>query len=291
MARECGPARAQSVGVGAMLAGMVLAVGCAAPAPLVRLAPTTPDVFWVSGLASVQREVDGIQVAAAFERQDDPLLGLRVEVRNVSDGPLDVDPREFTFTTCRGEARTTCATTQRVADPEVALAALDERQSREEADAANSQAALGVLVILSAAADVATLGGHRSHALGSTVGAANLARSDAAARQAELASVGARRRVWASEALRRNTVLPGSGVGGRVYLPIDPSARLVWLHVRVGGRVASFSFWQTVRQLDHAGPRPTREPPDRLQRRGRSRPVATRPCGGPSSKESSCALR
>src|SRR5262249_3772811 len=129
--------------------------GCATPAPLVRLYPRAPDVVWVSGRASVAREQGGVRVAVAFEHQDGPNLGMHVEVQNATAATADVDPHEFTFTTCTGTAVSSCGPTYRVIDPEVVLAALDARQSRERADAANSQAFMGTLVVLNAVADVA----------------------------------------------------------------------------------------------------------------------------------------
>jgi hypothetical protein len=228
-----------------------LAVGCATPGPLVRLAPVSPDVLWVSGRASVAQEQEGIRVAAAFDHQDGPTLGLRVEVQNATAGNLDVNPRDFTFTTCRASALATCSATRRIIDPEEVLAALDERESRERADAANSQAFLGTMVILSAVGDVATVAsGHVDHHTGdNTLATASLMGSDSAVRNTRLASIAIQQEAWSNEALRRNTLTPNRGTGGRIYLPIDLDAQLVWLHVRTGGRVFSFPFRQTVTRL------------------------------------------
>jgi len=233
--------------------------GCATPGPLVRLYPSLPNVVWVSGRASMTREEGGIRVAAAFDHQDGPNLGVRVEVENTTDGLLDVDPSAFTFTTCGGTAVASCAPTQAIIDPERVLAALDERQSRERADAANSQTALGALVILSAVGDVATVAsGHADANTGNaTVASAALMESDANARDSSLGSISMQQGIWANEALRRNTVFPGRGTGGRVYLPINLNAQYVWLHVKAGGRVFSFPFKQVVTQLTPTGAQQT----------------------------------
>lgn len=226
-------------------------LGCATPAPLVQLKPSAGEVVWVSGRATVTRADAGIRVGVAFDHQDGPALGLRVEVQNGTAANLDVDPREFTFTPCRDIQPSSCALTTRVIDPERVLRALDERQSRERANGANAQAALGALVILSVVGDVATIaGGHADRNTGSgTVAAASLMSSDAVARDTRLASIAYQQAVWSNEALRRNTLFPGSGTGGRVYVPIDLDAGVVWLHVRIGGRVFSFPFQQSVTQL------------------------------------------
>jgi len=225
-------------------------LGCATPAPLVRLQPGAGEV-WVSGRATVSRADAGIRVGVAFDHQDGPALGLRVEVENGTAANLDVDPREFTFTTCRSLQPTSCSLTTRVIDPERVLLALDERRSREQADGANAQAALGALVILSAVGDVATIAsGHSDRNTGTgTVAAASLMSSDAAGRDTRLASISHQQALWSNEALRHNTLFPGSGTGGRVYVPIDLHAGVVWLHVRTGGRVFSFPFQQVVTEV------------------------------------------
>jgi hypothetical protein len=80
---------------------IAMSLGCATPAPLVRLQPSAGEVVWVSGRATVTRADAGIRVGVAFDHQDGPALGLRVEVENGTATNLDVDPREFTFTACR----------------------------------------------------------------------------------------------------------------------------------------------------------------------------------------------
>lgn len=225
--------------------------GCATPGPLVRLYPRAPGVVWVAGRASVTREEGGVRVAVAFDHQDGSNLGLHVEVQNGTAATLDVDPHEFTFTTCTGAAVSTCKPTYRVIDPEQALVALDARQSRERADAANSQALMGTLVVLSAVSDVTTVAsGHpNAHTGDATLAAATMASADAAAHDSSLASISVQQAIWSNEAFRRNTLFPERGAAGRVYIPIDLTAQVVWLHIRMGGRELSFPFQQIVTQL------------------------------------------
>jgi hypothetical protein len=114
---------------------MGVSAGCATPA-VVRLVPNAGEVLWVSGRASVAREEGGIRVATAFDHQDGDALGIRVEVDNGTKANLDLDPHEFTFTTCRDPALATCGPTHRVIDPEETL---DEQQWNQQAAASNSQ--------------------------------------------------------------------------------------------------------------------------------------------------------
>ena len=83
----------------------------------------------------------------------------------------------------------------------------------------------------------------------STIASASLMQSDAAVHDSRLASISVQRSTWSNEALRRNTLLPGQGTGGRVYLPINLNAGVVWLHVRTNGQAFSFPFQQVVTNL------------------------------------------
>ena len=239
---------------GLLLLGSFLiatSLGCATPAPLVRLKPSAGEVVWVSGRATVARADAGIRVGVAFDRQDGPALGLRVEVENGTGANLDVDPREFTFTNCRDARPSSCSLTTRVIDPERVLLALDETQSRERAKTVNGQALLGTLVILNAVGDVATIASGRAdqNTGAGTVAAGSMMQTAAIAGETRRLSLAHQQAIWSNEALRHNTLFPGSGTGGRVYVPIDLDAGVVWLHVRTGGRVFSFPFQQTVTQV------------------------------------------
>jgi hypothetical protein len=107
-------------------------------------------------------------------------------------------------------------------------------------------------VILTAVGDVVTVaGGHADiHTGEGTMAAADMMSRDAAARNASLASISVQQTIWTNEALRRTTLVPGRGVGGRIYMPIYLDAQFVWLHVRSGGHVFSFQFRQAVTRFD-----------------------------------------
>jgi hypothetical protein len=201
------------------------------------------------------REEGGVRVGVAFDHQDGPNLGVRVEVENDTDHPFDLDPHALTFTPCAGTLAASCGPTRRVIDPEEVLAGLQVRSSREQADAANSQALLGTLVILSAVGDVASVAsGHANRHTGEgTVASAALMQSDAAARDSSLASISVQQQIWSNEALRRTTLFPGRGTAGRIYVPIYLAANVVWIHVGAGGHTFSIPFRQQVTRLDATG--------------------------------------
>ena len=260
------PARMTSSRLSALLPILIATLaGCATPSPIYRLSPNGQDVIWVGGRGSLQKEIDGVRVATAFEHQDGNSLGMRLEIQNGTPDRLDVGPQDVTFSACATMNVATCAPAARAIDPEAVLAGLDERQSREVASGKNSQAFLGTLVILSAVGDIATIAsGHADETTGLvTASTANLAAADAAATNSSLASIHVQRQLWSNDAFRRNTLLPGQGAAGHVFIPIYPEAGVVWLHVRVGPRTFSFPFTQTVVQVDPPG-RPAR--PDSFKR-------------------------
>jgi hypothetical protein len=218
---------------------------------LVRLNPDAADVIWVGGRASVQKAETGVRVAAAFEHQDGRTLALRVEIQNGTADRLEVDPQTITFSPCRSSDVGSCVPSQRVIDPEQMLAALDTAELRNTADAINSRAFLGTLVLLSAVGDVATVAsGHADRNTGSgTVLAASVMDDNSAAADTAQPSIAIQREIWSNRALRRNSVFPGQGTSGLVYIPINLQAGFVWLQVTVGGRTFPFHFAQTVTQI------------------------------------------
>jgi len=106
-------------------------------------------------------------------------------------------------------------------------------------------------VLLSAVGDVASVaGGHANASTGAnTAVTVSLMESDSAAHDNERSTIAVRRQIWSDRALRRNTLYPGQGVDGLVYLPIDLKAGYVWLHTTVAGSVLHFRFQQTVTQV------------------------------------------
>jgi hypothetical protein len=236
------------------LGGFVV-VGCATPMPLVRLNPDTRDVIWVAGRASVQKDTTGVRVAAAFEHQDGSNLALRVEIENRTTDRLEVSPQEMTYAVCSGLAPASCSPSQRVIDPEQILAALAVAQSRGVAEASNSQAFYGTLVLLSAVGDVASAAHGRPTSGSGTLVAASAMEGDAAERDSAQASLAAQEQIWSDQALRRNTLFPGQGTSGLVYLPINYQARYVWLQITVAGRLFPFHFAEVVTPvaLPHTG--------------------------------------
>jgi hypothetical protein len=234
------------------LLSMLTDCGCATPQPIVRLEPrTVSQALWVSGRAVLEKEIGGVRVATAFELQDGKTLGVRVEIENDTAAPFEVSPGDITFMTCPAPNNQTCVGSWNVVDPEEALEAVDEQQSRAVADANNRAVMDTTLVLLSAAADVGQIAtGHTDAGTGvRTAALAANGQANIAAEGQQMSALDDRRALWSNTALRRNTIAPGHGAAGLVFLPIDPKAEYIWLHVRAGGQIFPFGFRQTVRQV------------------------------------------
>lgn len=227
-------------------------VACVTPQPLVSLRPIDPDVIWVAGRASVQKQAGGLRVATAFEHQDGENLALRVELLNQTEGRLNLGPANVTYATCADPAALSCSVRRPVIDPEQVLTDLNQKQSIELANATNEQVLGASLLLLSVVADTASVASGKGNP---TTGlhAASLAHQmdhQAARHETSSATIDAQRHVWSNVALRRNTLFPDQGYGGLVYIPVDTDARYVWLYVQTAGRVAiRFCFHQTVKEI------------------------------------------
>jgi len=234
------------------------AVGCATPAPLVRLDPRgTRGVAWVAGRAVIEREAAGVRVATAFEVQDGSLLALRLEIQNLTPAPFEVSPDDFTFMTCAEVDNESCRGSWAVVDPEEMIDAFDERRSLETAHAKNQAALDTGLVLLNVVGDVATIADGRATSttgLG-TITAVNNAQVDALRAEATITSLASSRQNWSNVAFRRSTIAPGQGASGLIYIPIENKARFVWINARAGGQTFPFGFSQTVGQARYASSR------------------------------------
>ena len=152
----------------------------------------------------------------------------------------------MTFTACTGPSIKSCAPGRGVIDPERMINRLDARRSREAADATNDQALLAPFFILGALGDIASAPtGQPSHE-GERV--ANDMDRDAARHAQAISQIAFEKERWSS-ALRRTTLLPGKGVAGYVYVPIDRRARFVWLQIQAGERSYPFCFRQVIHNV------------------------------------------
>jgi len=238
------------LGVSSLMVSMAMA-GCVSPAPLIGLHPLDPGSIWIAGRETVQKRQDDVRVAAAFEQQDGDNLAIRVEVENQRDQQIEIDPSNVTFVTCKDQELSSCGRARRVINPEQMIEQLDKQQSRNTAQADSDAAFYGPLLLLSVVGDVATIASGKGSDSGfhpSEI--AHHMETSAIRHETASQNIASQRQVWSNVALRRNTIFPGNGTGGLVYLPIDTNARFVWVFVRpVGGKFTPFCFEQTVKDV------------------------------------------
>jgi hypothetical protein len=239
---------------------LVAAVGgCATPGPIVRLHPREADVIWNMGRALVERADTGVRVAVAFDHQANDMLALRLEIANETNARIEVGPEDVTYAVCKSEAVASCAPAARVIDPEKMIDTLEVQQSLQSAQAHNNANAGAALVLLSAVSDVGAVGSGHPGRANATANAVDLNAATSARDATVLASIEQHRVEW-TDAFRRNSLFPGQAVGGPIYIPIVPDARIVWLQALIAQRKFLFSFNQETRQITYpseAAPMPT----------------------------------
>ena len=248
-----------------------IALGCATPAPVLRLSPQAKDVVWVGGTEATTRAGKTVRAAVGFAREQGNQIAFRVEIENLTDTNVLLEPGLFYAMTCarKGTPSTrTCGATRLVTDPERALLALDMNRSREKAGNSNAEAFWGTMVLLDATLGIASVAGGHGRATTSALVAADLSagamQSVATGDQIQASGYELERANWAAMALRKTTLLPGKKVAGLVFTARDESASEVWLHVRIGDDILVFPFNQTVHQVRFNQQQGSHHPPSRL---------------------------
>lgn len=219
--------------------------------PLIRLEPVEPNrVIWVAGRASVAQQSGAVRVATAFERQEGEQIALRLEIENLTSEAIEVGPGDVTYAACYRFDGSGCQPPAKVIDPEAALASLQEGRARAEADAANTQVVDATLILLSVAADVAEVtSGQASSRTGlHTTSLASSARIGEVRHGQRLDSISSAQQLWSNVAFRRNTLAPGRGAAGLVFIPAVTKAAFVKLTVVAAGETFPFVFRQTVKR-------------------------------------------
>jgi hypothetical protein len=238
------------------LLSLLLGSGCMMPAPVLRLAPRTQEVVWIGGTAAQIQRGKNTRAAVAFVREQGDAIAFRVELENLSDQPIVVDPAHFYYVTCWQKGvppSRSCGSSRYVKNPEQALLALDMAHSRDIASAANHEAFLGAMLLLEVGAGVASAttgrGGGTTHALIAADGTADSLRAVEQRRHHQASAYELERSNWSTAALRKNTLLPGNAVAGLVFIDKDPSASEVSLQIRSGDETLPFPFEQTAYQV------------------------------------------
>ena len=229
-----------------LLPALLVTLGCAMARPIVHLTPTGDGVVWVSGVGYMTAESPELRVAVGFVRDENGLLGVRVEAQNQGQASILFGPEALTFQACRIHpgAPPACGVPVPVTDPEQSLLAIDAREREEGADHRNEQAWDSATYVLTSIGALVSIGSrHHREAAEDAAEASYQIDRDEAVHQSKVADLAAQRQWWETEALRRTTIAPGEGIAGMVYFPGNLETQMVRLHVTVGA--SHFVFvWQ-----------------------------------------------
>jgi hypothetical protein len=236
---------------------VVFLTGCT-PDPVYRLSSTIPDSSsqWIQGKQVVTRTQSGLRATVAYVRTTDEGHLFDVRLANLSDTTLLLDPSDFyavtsqviprpdtlrkvpdSFTTTRMSAR----------DPEKVLLAIDLRASEVEANARTSRGLYALESLTSVADDVADGSDTEQEETREDIDRIEREQrreSDIREYQSRMTRLERRRFEWSQRTLRRTSLPPSMGASGRVYVPIDPDARFVLVHVGKDERYVVFPYRQ-----------------------------------------------
>lgn len=239
--------------------------GCApAKITLYDLAPVSPSVSWNRGVAMASCQDSGFSAEAGFVASDRLAAQIRVQVRNQSSAPLELDPQQFTIVThILDSAGVDDPLRLPPVDPNLRIREIENARALESAKTNpyryNGFDAVGDL-------------------LGGVVGIAGLfvkktpeqRAQEEKDRQSEqdrreqrerderdwdamhdrtLASLDAQRDFWQRLAVGRTTLPPGGAEEGLLVLSLHPKASTVDLVLRVGVGECTIPFRQTSRVL------------------------------------------
>jgi hypothetical protein len=234
------------------------AAACATAEPVVRLTPREPVQRWHQGRAVLVRSAAGVQVALAYDRNVDDLVAFRLEVRNLRQADLLVDPRHVTGTLCRPAPGATaplhCWARVAFVNPESMAAQVEVSRAQAQAGHQNEQSWLTGLLFLSLAADVAHVSRGRLDRSDTLEVATRMDAASARHGTSEL-RFGSALEFWQSATLRRTTLSPGQAVSGLVLMRRRPEAPTVVVEVALADQRFWFHFDQRVLNRPHSTPR------------------------------------
>lgn len=232
---------------------LLLLGGCAVPAPVVKLTPSTIENkdYWNMGQQFVFTNNQNVWFDCAFNRCERGKLIFDVKITNESDTAVLVDPVAFYQEVFKND--TARIASDPATDPEVFLELLQLNENTNIARAKNARALSICSAVISTGASVAVVSSKKSdeekvNAL-DAIRASNTLTQIAATSMGEAADIRAQdnwtTRRSLSEAFLRKTTLPsGSYIDGEVHFPYNQYARWYRLVFSAGKAMADFHFRQ-----------------------------------------------
>lgn len=209
-------------------AAVVLLASCATPRAVIRMNPVSENVRWNYGQAFASDTITGIVVEAAFDRSTPEYNIFDVTVINQSNMSYVVNPANFQFQEVRYDDGP--INIYRALDPENMLLAIDQKESKDEADAKN--AAIGAVVVAGAVVATAAIVAansndtevhhHRNHYRHADPGimvATPIFLGGTDEPMPAMTEAERRRDMWANGTVRKTTLEPGYRIDGKIYFP------------------------------------------------------------------------
>lgn len=230
---------------------VILLASCATPRAVIRMNPVSENVRWNYGQAFASDTITGIVVEAAFDRSTPEYNIFDVSVINRSNMNYVVDPANFSFQETRYDEGP--ANVYRALDPENMLLAIDQKESKDEADAKN--AAIGAVVVAGAvvataaivaanADDVEVRHHHHRHADPGIMVATPIILDGMDEPMPTMTEAERRRDMWMNGTVRKTTLEPGYRIDGKVYFPRFEKPATYVLQLPVDDQLAQIAFNQ-----------------------------------------------
>jgi len=231
-------------------AAVILLASCASPRAVIRMNPVSEDVRWNYGQAFASDTVDGIVVEAAFDQSTPEYNIFDVTVINGSNMSYLVDPAKFTFKETRYDDSP--ANVYSALDPENMLLSIDQKESKDEADAKN--AAIGAVVVAGAVVATAAIAAansndvdmfhHHRHPDPGFLVAAPLLLDGTDEPIAAMTENQRRRDMWANGTVRKTTLEPGYRIDGKIYFARFEKSATYVLQLPIDEQFAQIPFNQ-----------------------------------------------
>lgn len=225
--------------------GLVSLLTACSPATTITntysLRPISGDVATLEGKRVTRAEQNGVAVVASFEREEDAFVALDVEVKNLTDHVIEVNPADFKLVAL-GEARDTLTDPtnnnlpliRQVADPSYESGRVVQARKVEEKRLKRAKLLNTVLMVAAIASDMSSGSRHQSYSeyVNNRI-AHDVAYQAIAVKRAvnygnfanQMQRLDYEDYRWRELALRARTLQPNETVRGLVYLPKLTAAR------------------------------------------------------------------
>lgn len=245
---------------------------CAPAINTYQLKPVSGDVVLIDGRPVTKAEQNGVGVVASFEREDLEFITLDVEIKNLTDHPIEVNPADFHFTalnaaqdTLTDPAHPGLALSRTAADPAYEAGRIGFKRKQEEKRLKRAKVFNTVLMVAAIASDVSSSANSRSYREYTTNRVAHgLAYQGLAVKRAIDYGTFANRMQrydyeeyrWRELALKASTLASGQSVRGFVYLPKVQGARYLTINYTIPELATVPLLFEQQQIQQKKGPRP-----------------------------------